>query len=67
MDATRLGSMAPQEFDLVVYGSTSAAVAASIQAARLGRSVALVSPHEHIGMNKNLITNSELKSDLLLV
>ncbi|TPX19112.1 uncharacterized protein E0L32_011185 [Thyridium curvatum] len=41
--------MAPQEFDLVVYGSTSAAVAASIQAARLGRSVALVSPHEHIG------------------
>ncbi|KJR83460.1 xanthan lyase [Sporothrix schenckii 1099-18] len=36
-------------FDLVVYGSTSAAVAAAIQAARLGRSVVLVSPHAHIG------------------
>ncbi|CAK7226631.1 hypothetical protein SCUCBS95973_006267 [Sporothrix curviconia] len=36
-------------YDLVVYGSTSAAVAASIQAARLGRSVLLVSPHAHIG------------------
>ncbi|CAK7237735.1 hypothetical protein SEUCBS140593_010096 [Sporothrix eucalyptigena] len=36
-------------YDLVVYGSTSAAVAASIQAARLGRAVALVSPHAHIG------------------
>lgn len=37
------------QFDLVVYGSTSAAVAAAIQAARLGRSVALVAPHAHIG------------------
>lgn len=36
-------------FDIVVYGSTSGAVATSIQAARLGRSVVLVSPHEHIG------------------
>ena len=36
-------------FDIVVYGSTSAAVATSIQAARLGRIVALVSPQEHIG------------------
>lgn len=36
-------------FDLVVYGSTSGAVATSIQAARLGRSVALVTPHRHIG------------------
>ena len=36
-------------FDLVVYGSTSGAVATSIQAARLGRSVALVTPHKHIG------------------
>ncbi|CAI4214321.1 unnamed protein product [Parascedosporium putredinis] len=36
-------------YDIVVYGSTSGAVATSIQAARLGRSVALVSPQEHIG------------------
>ena len=39
----------PRAFDIVVYGSTSAAVAASIQAARLGRTIALVSPQHHIG------------------
>ncbi|KAJ4252796.1 hypothetical protein NW762_010702 [Fusarium torreyae] len=38
-----------QKFDLVVYGSTSGAVATAIQAARLGRSVALISPQYHIG------------------
>ncbi|KAF4964838.1 hypothetical protein FSARC_7266 [Fusarium sarcochroum] len=38
-----------QQFDLVVYGSTSGAVATAIQAARLGRSVVLISPQEHIG------------------
>ncbi|KPM44302.1 hypothetical protein AK830_g2274 [Neonectria ditissima] len=38
-----------QTFDLVVFGSTSGAVATAIQAARLGRSVALISPQEHIG------------------
>lgn len=37
------------EFDVVVYGSTSAGVAAAIQSARLGNRVALVSPNEHIG------------------
>ncbi|KAF4470246.1 Xanthan lyase [Fusarium albosuccineum] len=37
-----------QTFDVVVYGSTSGGVATSIQAARLGRSVVLVSPNEHI-------------------
>lgn len=36
-------------FDVVVYGSTSGAVAASIQSAKLGLNVALVSPQEHIG------------------
>lgn len=40
-------------FDVVVYGSTSGAVAAAIQTARLGRTVALVSPHEHIGKRNN--------------
>ncbi|OHE95866.1 xanthan lyase [Colletotrichum orchidophilum] len=38
-----------EDFDIVIYGSTSGAVAAAIQAARLGRLVALVSPQEHIG------------------
>ncbi|KAK5688049.1 hypothetical protein LTS10_000027 [Elasticomyces elasticus] len=36
-------------YDLVVYGSTSGAVAVAITAARLGRTVALVSPQQHIG------------------
>lgn len=41
-----------QQFDLVVYGSTSGAVATAIQAARLNRSVALISPQEHIGKQR---------------
>ncbi|KAJ0416379.1 FAD dependent oxidoreductase-domain-containing protein [Aspergillus carlsbadensis] len=36
-------------FDIAIYGSTSGAVAAAIQAARLGRKTVLVSPDEHIG------------------
>ncbi|KAK7426015.1 hypothetical protein QQZ08_007463 [Neonectria magnoliae] len=36
--------------DIVVYGSTSGAIATSIQAVRLGRSVILISPQEHIGV-----------------
>ena len=42
-----------KKFDVVVYGSTSGAVATSIQAARLGRFVALVSPAEHIGKSED--------------
>ncbi|KAL4864494.1 hypothetical protein BDV12DRAFT_201019 [Aspergillus spectabilis] len=37
------------EYDIAIYGSTSGAVAASIQAARLGRNTVLISPDEHIG------------------
>ena len=35
--------------DLVVYGGTSAGVTAAVQAARMGRSVVLVSPDVHLG------------------
>lgn len=42
------------EFDVIVYGSTSGAVAAAIQSAKLGRHVALVSPHSHIGRHSNI-------------
>ena len=35
--------------DVVVYGGTSAGVMASVQAARMGRSVVLVAPEKHIG------------------
>ncbi|KAG6358546.1 hypothetical protein INS49_012063 [Diaporthe citri] len=45
----RLDAIAPETYDVVVYGSTSGAVATAIQSSRLGRSVALVSPVKHIG------------------
>ena len=35
--------------DLVVYGGTSAGVAAAVQAARMGKSVVVVEPGRHIG------------------
>ncbi len=37
------------DFDVVIYGGTSAGVAAAIQADRMGQSVALVSPETHLG------------------
>ncbi len=37
------------EADLVVYGNTSAGVAAAVQADRLGLSVVMVGPSEHLG------------------
>jgi len=36
-------------FDVVVYGGTPAGIAAAIQAARMGKSVALIEPTSHIG------------------
>jgi hypothetical protein len=45
-----LGSSASaQTYDLVIYGGTSAGVAAAIQAKRLGKSVIVVEPSEHLG------------------
>ncbi|MDR1818044.1 MAG: FAD-dependent oxidoreductase [Puniceicoccales bacterium] len=35
--------------DICVYGGTSAAVTAAVQAARMGKSVIVVSPDEHLG------------------
>ncbi len=37
------------EFDVVVYGGTPGGIASALSAARLGRSVALVEYHEHVG------------------
>ncbi|MBL9140179.1 MAG: FAD-dependent oxidoreductase [Verrucomicrobiales bacterium] len=36
-------------YDLVIYGGTSAAVIAGVQARRLGKSVIIVSPDRHLG------------------
>jgi len=38
-----------ESFDLVVYGGTSAGVAAAVQASRMGLSVVLVAPERHLG------------------
>ena len=40
---------APREFDVVVYGGTSAGVIAAVQAKRMGRSVVVVAPETHLG------------------
>jgi lysophospholipase L1-like esterase len=36
-------------FDVLVYGGTSAAVTAAVQAKRMGKSVLLLTPEEHLG------------------
>ncbi|MFG0290696.1 MAG: FAD-dependent oxidoreductase [Rhodopirellula sp. JB044] len=40
---------ATQTHDVVVYGGTSAAVIAAVQAKRMGKSVVIVSPDRHLG------------------
>lgn len=39
----------PQEHEIVIYGGTSAAVVAAVQAKKLGKSVVIVSPDKHLG------------------
>jgi len=39
----------PQSADVIVYGGTSAAIAAAVQAKALGKSVIIVSPDTHLG------------------
>src|SRR4051794_41968901 len=36
-------------YDVVIYGGTSAAVTAAVQAKRMGKSVVIVSPDKHLG------------------
>ena len=39
----------PQQYDVVIYGATSAGVIAAVQAARLGKTVTIVAPDKHLG------------------
>ena len=44
------GANAPSpEYDVVIYGGTSAAVTAAVQARRMGKTVAIVCPETHLG------------------
>lgn len=47
--ASAADSIQSAEFDLVIYGGTSAGVAAAVQGAREGLTVALVEPSGHLG------------------
>lgn len=38
-----------QSYDIVIYGGTSAGVAAAIQSSRMGKSVILIEPSSHVG------------------
>ncbi|MCC5927647.1 MAG: FAD-dependent oxidoreductase [Cyclobacteriaceae bacterium] len=38
-----------KKFDVVIYGGTSAGIAAAIQCSRLGKSVVVIEPSQHIG------------------
>ncbi|WP_366055793.1 FAD-dependent oxidoreductase [Gimesia sp.] len=40
---------AAEEYDMVIYGGTSGAVTAAVQAKRLGKSVVIVCPDQHLG------------------
>ena len=40
---------APQQSDIVIYGCTSGAITAAIQAKRMGKSVVMVCPEKHLG------------------
>jgi hypothetical protein len=40
---------ADQEYDLVIYGGTAAAVTAAVQAKMMGKTVVMVSPDKHLG------------------
>ena len=42
-------STTAQEYDIVVYGGSSGGVMAAVQAARMGRSVVLIEPGNHLG------------------
>jgi len=37
------------EYDIVIYGGTSAGIAAAIQSSRMGKSVVLIEPTQRIG------------------
>jgi FAD dependent oxidoreductase len=47
--ASRAGNQTSNQYDLVIYGGTAAAVTAAVQAKIMGKSVIIVSPDKHLG------------------
>jgi len=48
-DSAASAAVEELEFDVVIYGGTSSAVVAAVQAKKMGKSVVLVSPDRHLG------------------
>lgn len=46
---TEARAASPSEFDVVIYGGTSAAVIAAVQVKKMGKTVVIVSPDRHLG------------------
>ena len=46
---TQARAASPAEFDVVIYGGTSAAVIAAVQVKKMGKTVMVVSPDRHLG------------------
>ncbi|MBK1882254.1 FAD-dependent oxidoreductase [Luteolibacter pohnpeiensis] len=44
-----LADSQPKPYDVIVYGGTSGGVTAAVQAAKMGKTVALISPTKHLG------------------
>jgi predicted flavoprotein YhiN len=55
------GIIKPSDYDIVVYGGTSAGITAAIQASRMGKTVILIEPSDRIG---GLTTNGLGQTDI---
>lgn len=47
--ASSLHAAEPESYDVVIYGGTSGGIAAAVQTARMGKSVVLIEPSQHVG------------------
>ncbi len=43
------GAQSPPDYDIVIYGGTSAAITSAVQAKRMGKTVVIVCPDTHLG------------------
>ena len=63
----RPGVASPSSFDCVVVGGTPGGIAAAVTAARLGRSVALVEYHRHLGgMSASGLGKSDIENRAMI-